>query len=292
VIYQKRLQPGSMKFFVAILFLGISVFGNSQHIERKIIIENGNYYYTTIDDNYQIGTMHTGSVNKPLKEENALALPAGRNYNDPIIPFSWDLQVGEVYAVNFLVNPMNDRMEALKRFSFSSLKEWEKAGSVQDMIALSTDYTPFAPFQPYAAALKQSTILNHFFFDGIAMNDSTYSMVISNHDQLSYWTFNGHYWLQSKVWTVTAMNYFSLFKWENKTYMYAWDGTVYKMGDEKMTPAAIVEETPPLKDITLVINRDKNSVSWFKNMEFNKEKSLNENLEDKLTTVLVSYKKK
>ncbi|HLP12413.1 MAG TPA: hypothetical protein VK177_10815 [Flavobacteriales bacterium] len=281
-----------MKCFISISLFFSVLFVNGQNIERKIIIENGTYYYTTIDENYQVATMHTGNVNSPLKEETALAMPAGRNYNDPIIPFSWDLQNNQVYAVNFLVNPMNDRMEALKRFSFSSLQEWEKAGSVQDMISLSTGYTPFAPFQPYANALKQSKILHNFYFDGIALTDSTYSMVISNHDQISYWTYNGKYWLQSTIWTVTALNYFTLFKWENKTYMYAWDGTVYKMTDEKMIPAAILEETPPLKDITLVINRDKNSVSYFKNTEFNKEKSLTENLENRLTNVLISYKKK
>ncbi|HYG51270.1 MAG TPA: hypothetical protein VD905_10225 [Flavobacteriales bacterium] len=281
-----------MRFIAFIVLFVIAFTLHGQNIERKIIIENGHYFYTTIDEQHQIATMHTGDVSAPLKKERTLAMPSGRNYNDPVIPFSWDFHNGDVYAVNFLVNPLNDRMEALKRFSFNSLKEWEKSGSVQDMIALSTDYTPFAKFEPYNYVTKQSNILSNFFFDGIAINDSTYSMVISNKNEISWWTFNGRYWLQSNVWYVTALNYFSLFKWDHKTYMYAWDGTVYKMTEEKMVPAAILEETPPLKDITLVINRDKNSVSYFKNFSFNSEKSMNENLEDRLVNVFVSMKKR
>ena len=62
-----------------------------QKIERKIIIKNNNFYYTTIDEEFQIATLHIGKTTDSLNAAKHYALPAGRNYDEPVNPFSWDV---------------------------------------------------------------------------------------------------------------------------------------------------------------------------------------------------------
>ncbi|MBL0327944.1 MAG: hypothetical protein IPP64_00655 [Bacteroidetes bacterium] len=59
-------------FFVSFfIFLTSLLLGQS--IERKIIIQNGNYFFTTIDDNNQLATLHTGKDTAAIR--NAKSWP-------------------------------------------------------------------------------------------------------------------------------------------------------------------------------------------------------------------------
>ena len=51
------------------------------------ITESGNYYFTTIDELTQLATLHTGKDTSKIKSAKKLAMPVGRNFDDPIIPF-------------------------------------------------------------------------------------------------------------------------------------------------------------------------------------------------------------
>ena len=177
-----------MKYISLILFYFVaSTFVDGQNIERKIIIENGKYYYTTIDEEFQIATVHIGKSTEALKEAKHFALPAGRNYDAPINPFSWDLNKGFIYAINFLVHPLNDRNEALKKIKLSSLQEWDSTVTSIKLLMQSVDQNMFALNDPYIFTTKRSNILTNFYFDGIAINDSSYCMVMTNNDELTVW---------------------------------------------------------------------------------------------------------
>lgn len=130
---------------------------SSQSIERKIIIQNGNYFFTTIDENNQLANLHTGKFTDSIKSAKKLAMPAGRNFDDPIIPFSWDVVDTNIFAISFLLHPLNDRNEAIKRMNISSLKERSKTLTPMELIMLSVEMNPFAYNDPYLFVRRQLT---------------------------------------------------------------------------------------------------------------------------------------
>ncbi|MGZ4048179.1 MAG: hypothetical protein ACXVNN_02385, partial [Bacteroidia bacterium] len=217
-------------FFGSLFFMFISIALTAQALERKIIIENKHFYYTTIDAEFQIATLHIGNVSEALKTGGNLALPAGRNYDDPINPFSWDVLKDDFYAVSFLNHPLNDRNEALKRVKISSLQEWDNNKvTVLSMIMKSIDLPPFAYNDPYLSTIKRSNTLNNFFYDGIAISDSSYYMVITNNGELSIWNYNGLAWKSSEIQKIPVDGFFTLFELKKHPYLILNNGQVYEI---------------------------------------------------------------
>jgi hypothetical protein len=158
--------------FLILLFDSLTCF--AQHVERKIIIDKGNCYYATIDPEFQIATLYVVDFHKPVKSAKKLILPAGRNFNVPVIPFSWDLAGNDVIAINFMNNARSNRKQAVKRIPIHSLNEWDEKTAISEVILSSAEYPSYTSFEPYIYITGKSTILDHFFFDGIALSDSSF----------------------------------------------------------------------------------------------------------------------
>jgi hypothetical protein len=261
------------------------LFANGQSIERKIVIQNNNLYYTTIDDKNQLATMYSGFTNQPLKTARPLALPAGRNYNDPIIPFAWDVSNKYFFAINFLNHPLNDRNEAIKRFAISSLVPLSDAVTVQDMLMQSVDKNTFCLNDPYQFTIKRSNILNNFFFDGIALNDSTFFMAITNNGEISFWEYSGGGWEHSEVQKLPVEGYFTLVTKGSSIYMVLSTGKVYKVSTKAMTLVNDKDLKTNLNTGMMIVNKDNRTVSFLKTTDFNNNKSLNELIKTKALQV-------
>ena len=212
----------------------------AQIIERKIIIEKGNYFFTTIDDNNQLATLNTGKVNDAIRESKKLAMPAGRNYDNPIIPFAWDIVDTSVYAVSFLLHPLNDRNEAIKKISVASLKEWSSTVTPMALIMQSIESSPYAYNDPYLFITKRSNIISGFYFDAIYASDNSFTIAISNNGELSIWNYSGSSWNHSDVFQFPVDGYFSLFEKDKKTYLMLNSGVVCEASKEgiKATPTS------------------------------------------------------
>ena len=132
-----------------LLFIGGSSLLTAQQVERKVIVENGQYYYVTIDEMHQIGTLYTGKYDQPLHQAKAFGLPAGRGISAQTNPLAWDLADTKMYAVNFLDHSLNDRNEAIKRFEISGLKEWGPNLRVEDLLMESAEKNMYVLNEPY-----------------------------------------------------------------------------------------------------------------------------------------------
>lgn len=260
-------------FFVS-FFILVSAAVCGQQLERKIIIQNGNYFFATIDELTQLATLHTGKDTSKIKSAKKLAMPAGRNFDDPIIPFSWDVADTNVFAISFLLHPLNDRNEAIKRIPFSSLKESGKSPTPMELINLSVDMNPYAYNDPYLFVTRRSNMLEGFFYDAISTRDG-YKMAISNNGELSVWNYNGTEWKHGEVFKFPINGYFSLFEKDKKTYLITNNCAVYEVVSEKLVPVK-TDGMTTLKDGILVINKDKKTVSFLKNNDLNQNTALNE----------------
>lgn len=260
-------------FFVSFFILVSSVVF-AQSIERKIIIQNGNYYFTTIDELTQLATLHTGKDTSKIKNAKKLAMPAGRNFDDPIIPFCWDVVDTSVYAISFLLHPLNDRNEAIKRMNINSLKEPSKAVTPMDLIMLSVDMNPYAYNDPYLFVTRRSNVLEGFFYDAISASKG-YTVAISNNGELSIWNYNGTEWKHGEVFKFPVNGYFSLFEKDKKSYLITNTCAVYEIVSEKLIPLK-TDGMTTLKEGILVINKDNKTVSFLKDNDLNQNTALNE----------------
>lgn len=270
-------------FFVSFFILFSSVVF-SQPIERKIIIQNGNYFFTTIDESNQLATLHTGKFSDSLKAAKKLAMPVGRNFDDPIVPLSWDIVDTNIYAISFLLHPLNDRNEAIKRINISSLKEWSKSPTPMELINLSVDMKPFAYNDPYLFVTRRSNILEGFFYDAIATSTG-YTMAISNNGEISIWNYNGTEWKHGEVIKFPIDGYFSLFEKNKKTYLILSSGVVQEVSINRVSSNK-KDGGIKLKDGFLIVNKDNDSVWFMKNEDLNQHIPLNELVTKKAKRIL------
>lgn len=241
----------------------------AQELERKIIIENNQFYYTTIDSEFQVATLFTGLVTESMKSAKSFAIPAGRNYAEPIIPFSWDLCMGSFYGINFLSHPLNDRFEALKKFPIASLEMWSDKIKPIDLILKSVDQNMYTNNAPYQAVLAKSSILNDFFFDAIAANDSSYFVAICNDHFISIWNYDGKKWTHGQEQKFPFTGYFTLTKTNNKLFLITGQGQIYSIQNLDLTVVKNKSLSGALSDYTIVENRDEKSIYVFKNKDLN-----------------------
>lgn len=261
-------------FFVS-LFVALTFALFSQTIERKIIIQNGNYFFTTIDDNTQLATLNTGKYSDEIKDAKKLAMPVGRNYDDPINPFCWDVSGKNIFAINFLVHPLNDRNEAIKRMEIASLKDWATTGTIMEMLMKGVEMSPFAYNDPYLFVTRRSNTFEKFFFDGVSENDSSYTMAISNNGELSIWNYDGKEWKHGEVQKFPVDGYFSLFAFKNKTFMIVNSGVLYEISAKGIS--AINKDCgASLMNGIIIINKDEKTISFLKNSDLSSHTALNE----------------
>jgi hypothetical protein len=276
-----------MKQLFILLFVGLIVRTNAQNIERKIIIKNDQFYYTTIDKEFQIATLNTGKISETMETSKHLALPAGRNYNEPINPFCWDLSDSIVYAINFLNHPLNDRNESLKRFNLYSLHEWDSTISVVDMIMKSVDQNMFTRNDPYLFTIRRSNTLNNFFYDGIALNDSSYYMAIANNAELSIWNYNGKEWTHSEIQQFPVDGYFTLFTFSGHLYLLLSNGAIYEVSADHVLQEKKAPD-PTLTDGLVIENRDDNTIKFIKKNRINQNTPLRELIEKKAVGIVLN----
>lgn len=272
-------------FVFSFLFCSVQ-FVSGQNIERKILIEKGVFYYTTIDEQFQIATLHTGKFSEGLKTAKHLALPAGRNYDDPIVPFAWDLEGKDVYAINFLVHPLNDRNEALKKIEISSLQEWVAALTPSDVIMKSVDASMLTYNDPYAFIIKRSNTLSNFFYDGIALDEKNYCMAICNNAELSIWNYNGTEWKHGVIQHFPVDGYFSLFEFKKQPYLVLSDGSIHKISGDTVEQTSATSTGTALSNGIIIVNKDDGTIKFLKNDKLDQTTPLNELIKKKATIIL------
>ncbi|MFT7589934.1 MAG: hypothetical protein ACI959_002155 [Limisphaerales bacterium] len=270
-----------MRIILIILLSPIILFG--QKAERKIIIENDTFWYITVNDETQLGTLYSGNLDKPLSEAQQLALPAGRNLTDEFNPLSWDLMEGYLFAINFLDHPLNDRIESFKRIDIAQLGKQADSEPMQ-LIQQSTEQFMLARNEPYADVLKRSKILKGFYFDMI-IADSMIYMAISNNDELRVWRFNGERWRSGPLKTYSPKGAFSLLSVNRSVILVDESGDAFDISDGSPVNTGPKLRTHQLSDGLMIINRDKKEISFVSGEIPDSEKTMREYLASESFTV-------
>lgn len=275
---------GLKKLFIIVFVSGWSALGLSQTADRKIIIEDGQHYSVTIDERFQIGTLHVGAMEDTLFRGEQLALPAGRSLLYPDKPLSWDLDDQFVYAVSFLDHPLNDRNEAIKRIFRDQLTPWTTETRPEAVIMHSVDHNMYAYNEPYQFALSQSVYMDSFYFDAIAHNGS-YWMVIVHNGEWHSWNFVDGTWKHSNVFRADETGYFSLFSVNGKLKLIAKNGSVYEVSLDGIRLEKQGKVNTQLEEGILIEDRDRKKIMLLESVHLDKEKSFSAVVNEFATTI-------
>lgn len=262
--------------FIFILLILQALSAISQNPERKIIIENGVCYYTTIDPEFQIATLYAVAFDKPMKMAKKYVLPAGRNVSIPIIPFSWDMVGKDVFAINFMNNALNNRRNAIKRIPINTLNEWTEKTSISDVVMKSTEIQPYIPFEPYSYITDKSSVLDHFFFDAVATTDSSFCFAVSNNGELTIWHHANKKWERGETINMQTNDFFSLFLYKKQVYLATSEGKIYAIQNNTLLIPTEKNINKLLADGVLIVNKMNNTVSFIDKAKLNEQKSLEE----------------
>lgn len=240
--------------FFSIFFLSQSAFAQLK-IERKIIIQDGQFYFFTVDDETQLATLYSGSVNQKLKGVRKRLFPIGREFTEPFNPLAFDIYGDEFVGINWMLNSMNGRYEAIKKIS---IKDWNKVRAEwtnEDWGQVSFDMPVAAPNEPWERMLDVNNVLENCFFDLIKSN--TIVMGVCNQGQLWIKEYKGNIWKNKAELKVPFTQYFTLVNRPNGQIGILDAASNYYALDEQKNDLTLIRKGNFLKAQIVIIDKDK-----------------------------------
>lgn len=258
-----------LSFILSFVFIAIQ----AQSLERKIIVQNGKFYFMSVDENIQLATLYSGSISQPLKFAKAFAVPAGRGVSAETNPLAWDLFEEHVFAINFLDHSLNDRNESIKKIPVSGLMEWGPNVRLEELMMESIDRHMFQLNEPYLFVKNRSNYLNHFYFDGL-IHQNAYWMAMANNDELTIWSYTNEGWKYSEVIDFPITNYFSLLSQGDQLFLMTYEGDLYSVGLNGLLQIKKGNGGVDLARSILIDDRDNQMIYIFPSTGLNLEKTL------------------
>ncbi len=192
--------------FIAVLISFSNLFAD--RIERKIIIQDSNYYFFTIDESTQLANLYTGKTSVPTSQALPVVLPIGRRLSQPFQPFCYDINGKNIIAINQIKHPLNSPLFSLKKIPVSYQNM--NAENARTLLLSSFKQKDVAIFTPWQFMTQQNNILENTLIDIAVDGDSIYT-AIHNHGQLIISLWDGKAWKAFPPATVNYSSYFSLF---------------------------------------------------------------------------------
>ena len=241
-------------WFLFVFLLSQNAFAQPK-IERKIIIDNGQYYFFTVDDETQLATLYTGALDEKLIKAKKYPMPIGRELNDAFNPLSFDIKDGKLIGINWILNSMNSRYEAIKKFN---IKDWLKPHpewTIEDWAQVSFDQPLLALNEPWERMIEENNVLENCFFD-IMQTAESKVMAICNQGKMRIWHSSGGIWIgKSTTIPVGFTTYFSLASIQSgRICLVDAQGNVYKVNDAQTMITKVTTSFNPKPQILIVDN--------------------------------------
>ncbi len=265
-----------MKNTLLVLLL-LTIFAQFSHaqkaIERKIIIEHAQFYYCTVDNDWQLAELHKGNVQQNINNVSAYNIPIGRAISDPFIPLCFDIHKGEMLAINWILNSNNSRNDALKKIKLDDALKLQNLEPTQ-ILEQSFLIPAIAAYEPWQFMLRRNAILSNNFFDIAWGKDNTVVLALCNQNELFIWTYNGIEWKHSDAMPIMFDQYFSLITIDAKIGILSSDGILYtySVTGNGLELQKQVKYPLNLQTATLVIDKDNQKVWYLSNKDVEQSK--------------------
>lgn len=225
-------------------------------IERKIIIEQGQYYYCSVNNETQLASLHYGGIKQKLSQCNNKLIPIGRSIEEPFNPLCFDIQRNELVGINWILNSNNSRYESIKRMQ---LKNWKSKNTfnTMQMLGYSFEQQTYAPNEPWLKMLADTNVLFDCYFD-LIQEHKRLVMAVCNQHKLRISFFANGSWQHKALINFEAQGYFSLVYNGTALGIVDAQGTVYRYDELNNTlhKTTLGNSKHPL----LIIDKDHNTL--------------------------------
>lgn len=229
-------------------------------IDRKIIIEQGQYYYCSIDNETQLATLYFGTAKQKLQQANHKIIPLGRAIEDPLNPLCFDIQHNEILGVNWILNSNNSRYDAIKLIK---LKDWKPKSTfnTEQILSISFEQNNYANNEPWLKMLADTNVLYQCFFDLIQLKQRLV-MAVCNQNKLRISFLENGVWRHHALINFEPKGYFSLLFNGTSLGIIDAQGNVYRYNEQSNTlkNVAIAHNTDQL----LIVDKDHNTLYTIK----------------------------
>ena len=223
-------------------------------IDRKIIIQNNQFYFFTIDAEHQLATIFTGSVKQKINKASKRLFPIGRSLDDPLIPLCFDINGDEFVGINWILSSTNSRYDAIKKISIKEWSKYRSEWSVEDWAQVSFDLPSLTANIPWEQMLEANNVLENCFFDLIKTDQTT--MAICNQNKLRINRYDGTKWKLLATVPVSFTQYFTLVdRGRGKIGLLDAQGDFYHFNDQNYD-LRLVRKNTSAKSQLLIVNKD------------------------------------
>ncbi|GAA4448714.1 hypothetical protein [Rurimicrobium arvi] len=174
--------------------LALCLSAAAQQPERKVIVDNGRFFYFTVDEETQLAHMHSADTKRRFAEADDLLIPAGRSTEDPQNPLCFSLRGDQLITINWILNSNNSRYDAIRKID---LRNWRKSRPDWDIAAwaeASFVQPVIAPNEPWEQLLRDNNVLTGTYFDLNAPDSNHLIMTVCNNRQLRVCRWDGLKW--------------------------------------------------------------------------------------------------
>jgi hypothetical protein len=259
-------------------------------IERKIIIEHAQFYYCTVNNDLQLAELHNGNVQQNINNVSAYnILPVGREISDPFVPLCFDINKGEMLAINWILNSNNSRNDALKKINLAEAIKSQNLNPAQ-VLEQSFLIPPIAAYEPWQFMLRRNNTLSNNFFDIAWGKDNTVLLALCNQNELFIWMYNGSEWKHSDAIPVNFHQYFSLIAVGTKIGILSSEGVLntYSVTGNQWKLQKQIKYPMNLQTSTLVIDKDNQKVLYLNNNDVEQSKlSLTQLMKSKAKKIIL-----
>lgn len=103
-----------------------------KNIERKIVIEEGKFYFVSYHEEEFKYILHVGSVLQSVSQAIQIELPWGSSYDFPLNQFMWDVYKDTFYCVNRTPHSLNDQTQNIKKVAIEELIDFANNKTTRD----------------------------------------------------------------------------------------------------------------------------------------------------------------
>lgn len=214
----------------------------AQGIERKIIVEDGQFTYFIVDPETQLAHLYSGNVRQTMKQskENERIIPTGRSFDEAANPLSFSKKGNELISINWIQNPLNSRYDAIRK---TDLLNWQKQRpdwKNEEWAEASFAQPVLAPNMPWERMLADNNTLFNCFFD-LTTDGSDLVMAVCNQGRIRVSRYSGNRWAIGKTLIYPEPTSFSLLARSGKIALLTAEGTLYRY-DAKRTQLRLLKK--------------------------------------------------
>lgn len=245
-------------------------------IEKKILIQDGMFYFMTFDEISGMSTLHMGHVSNSIHQSQNYILPWSRHTESPEQVLMWDIIKDSFTCVNTIRHSQNDPFQNIKRVGLQQLDSLVLFAENKDLFILNgIDQNNYIRNVAHEFVLKEHKFLDSYYSDlALGVDGDLY---ILNHVEGKWRLQKGNEIFNVQLaQNITVENQPNLVRVQEKFVVLIGENVFELLLGATKELVFLQKIKTKLDDCILIINRDENTLSYMNSSFFDSNNSLAE----------------